>query len=349
MNQHQFNKLLEKYQHGECTPEEEEFMHKWQENLIHTDYITISSKEKATIKKRIWRRLSSNTIQANKPIWKTAWFRIGIAASALLAFSSVFLLVSHNKDNYTLQTITTSILDTQIEVKNTSSQEQEIILEDGSLVILKPSSSMIYPKHFGKKTRNIFLKGEASFDVKKDHHKPFIVHTGDLVTEVLGTSFTIKSNEKASLIEVSVQTGRVSVYEKDVNSIQTRSGVILTPNQKTIYYTDAKKLTTGIVEKPAVVQPLNSPESLIFKEDQLPGVLKALAQTYGIEVIMENSGLNECVFTGDLNGLPFLTQLDLICKSVNATSEQRGTAIFIKGEGCQLNTTDKTTNIKLTP
>jgi hypothetical protein len=56
---------------------------------------------------------------------------------------------------------------------------------------------------------------------------------------------------------------------------------------------------------------------------------------------MENRELNQCVFTGDLNGLPFLTQLDLICKSVNATSEQRGTAIFIKGEGCQLDTTDK--------
>jgi hypothetical protein len=132
----------------------------------------------------------------------------------------------------------------------------------------------------------------------------------------------------------------VSVYENSASTIETRSGVILTPNQKTTYYTNAKKLTTGIVEKPAIIQPLASPQSLIFEEDRLPAVLKRIAHTYGIEVIMENRGLNECVFTGDLNGLPFLTQLDLICKSVNATSEQRGTAIFIKGEGCQLNTTN---------
>jgi hypothetical protein len=92
------------------------------------------------------------------------------------------------------------------------------------------------------------------------------------------------------------------------------------------------------VEKPAIIQPLTSPQSLVFDEDLLPAVLKRIAQLYGIEVVMENIDLKQCVFTGDLNGLPFLTQLDLICKSVNATSEQRGTAIFIKGEGCQAST-----------
>jgi hypothetical protein len=341
MNQHQFNKLLEKYLSGECTPQEESFILEWQENLIRTDYVTVSSKEKKTIKKRIWQRLSRNTIRAGKPMWENTWFRMGVAASAMLVFASYFLLVDYNKEQSTVQSTTSSVLDTSIEVKNTSTKAQEITLEDGSQVTLKQNSSISYPRHFGEKTRSVLLKGEAYFNVKKDHNKPFIVHTGELVTEVLGTSFTIKSDKNESVIEVSVQTGRVSVYENNANPVKTRSAIILTPNQKTIYYAEAKKLTTGIVEKPAIIQPLASPKSLIFDEDNLPMVLKRIAQTYGIEVIMENRELNQCVFTGDLNGLPFLTQLDLICKSVNATSEQRGTAIFIKGEGCQLDTTDK--------
>ena len=212
MNQHQFNKLLEKYLNGECTPEEESFIHEWQENLIRTDYITISSKEKTTIKKRIWGRLLRDTLQASRPIWKNNWFRMGIAASALLVLSSLFLLFPRSQEGKNVQTITTSLTDVNIEVENTSSKEQKITLEDGSLVILKPNSRMSYPKHFGQKTRNVLLTGEAFFNVKKDHNKPFIVHTGDLVTEVLGTSFTIKSDENANVIEVSVQTGRVSVY-----------------------------------------------------------------------------------------------------------------------------------------
>jgi ferric-dicitrate binding protein FerR (iron transport regulator) len=340
MNQHQFNQILEKYLRGECTPGEERFILEWQENILRTDNITISSKEKTSIKKRIWRRLSGNTLQAGRPIWKSTWFAMGVAASALLVLSSLFLLMPRSEESQPPPIIADIMPETSVEVKNTTSKAKKITLEDGSLVILKPNSRMSYPRHFGQKTRNVLLEGEAFFDVKKDHNKPFIVHTGDLVTEVLGTSFTIKSDEKANVIEVSVQTGRVSVYENSASAIETRSGVILTPNQKTTYYTDARKLTTGIVEKPAIIQPLASPQSLIFEEDRLPAVLKRIAHTYGIEVIMENRGLNECVFTGDLNGLPFLTQLDLICKSVNATSEQRGTAIFIKGEGCQLNTTN---------
>jgi hypothetical protein len=340
MNQHQFNKLLEKYLNGECTPQEESFIMEWQENFIESTTINITPKEKQTIRKRIWKRLSHNTINSKKTIWQTGWFRIGVAASLLLAFGSIFLIGSSDKKHHsdTAPYTNTALLDTSIEVKNTSASVQQITLEDGSQVMLKQNSSISYPKHFGEKTRSVLLKGEAFFNVKKNHNKPFIVHTGDLVTEVLGTSFTIKADENENVIEVSVQTGRVSVYENNTSPVKTRSGVILTPNQKTIYYTQDKKLTTGIVEKPAIIQPLASPKSLIFEEDRLPVVLKSIAHTYGIEVILENRGLNQCVFTGDLNGLPFLTQLDLICKSVNATSEQRGTAIFIKGEGCQSST-----------
>jgi hypothetical protein len=64
-------------------------------------------------------------------------------------------------------------------------------------------------------------------------------------------------------------------------------------------------------------------------------VLKKLENAYGIQIIVENQMLNQCVFTADLNDLPLHTQLDLICKSVNASFEQRGTSIFINGEGCK--------------
>jgi ferric-dicitrate binding protein FerR (iron transport regulator) len=58
-----------------------------------------------------------------------------------------------------------------------------------------------------------------------------VVHTGDLVTEVLGTSFTIKSYENSKSI-VLVRTGKVSVYERKNEEKQKRNGVILTPNKK---------------------------------------------------------------------------------------------------------------------
>jgi ferric-dicitrate binding protein FerR (iron transport regulator) len=68
------------------------------------------------------------------------------------------------------------------------------------VVQLNPNSTISYPEHFGQKTRTVYLKGEAFFNIKRNPAKPFVVHTGDLVTEVLGTSFTIKSYENSNLL-----------------------------------------------------------------------------------------------------------------------------------------------------
>jgi len=222
-----------------------------------------------------------------------------------------------------------------IEVKNTASNPRQIKLEDGSVVILKGNSSVTYPEHFGKQSRIVFLKGEAFFNVKRDPTKPFIVHTGELVTEVLGTSFTVKSYEDAQSIEVLVTTGRVSVYENSAKTSQKRNGVILTPNQQIVFDKVSRKLSPSIVEKPVVIQPPANPFVFIFEEACLPEVLKKLENAYGLEIVIENQALNQCIFTADLNELPLRTQLDLICKSVNASYEQRGTSIFINGEGCK--------------
>jgi ferric-dicitrate binding protein FerR (iron transport regulator) len=86
-------------------------------------------------------------------------------------------------------------------------------LEDGSEVQLNPNSTISYPEHFGQKTRTVYLKGEAFFSIKRNPAKPFVVHTGELVTEVLGTSFTIKSYENAKAIEVWLQVKYLSMSE----------------------------------------------------------------------------------------------------------------------------------------
>jgi hypothetical protein len=59
-----------------------------------------------------------------------------------------------------------------------------------------------------------------------------------------------------------------------------------------------------------------------------------MSKHYGVEIISTNPKSNDCLITADLNGLALFTQLDLICKSIGATYEKRGTVIFIKGDGC---------------
>jgi ferric-dicitrate binding protein FerR (iron transport regulator) len=219
-------------------------------------------------------------------------------------------------------------------VKNTTQKPREIRLEDGSIIQLSANSSISYPEHFGNKQRNVYLKGEAFFDVQKDPTKPFIVHAGNLTTEVLGTSFRIKSYEEAQTIEVSVKTGRVSVFEDNNEQTKTRKGMILTPNQRVIFNKYTKEIIPAIVIQPSPIIQVANAETFIFEETPVEQVLSKLRRIYGLEMVVENQALNHCVFTGDLNDLPLDTQLDLICKSINSTHEQRGTSIFINGQGC---------------
>src|SRR5690606_4748296 len=97
-------------------------------------------------------------------------------------------------------------------VKN-DGEPKQLLLPDGSTVWLNSESQIQYADNFTGKTREIFLSGEASFDVKRDESKPFIVHTGSLATQVLGTSFNIRAYIEQTDIEVTVSSGKVSVSD----------------------------------------------------------------------------------------------------------------------------------------
>lgn len=336
MNQHEFNQLLEKYLAGDCTPDEEKLIHDWQAHLLQNTSLTLEEPEKNSVKKRLWQNIQQTVWVSEADIVRPRWRWVSWAAAAsVIVMAGVFWWNTRRIDVNDVAINPLIETPNGIEVKNTAANPREIKLEDGSIVLLKTNSSVTYPEHFGQKNRSVFLKGEAFFKVKHDPTKPFVVHAGELVTEVLGTSFTVKSYEESQAIEVVVATGRVSVYENSTKKPLQRNGVILTPNQKITFDKTSRKLTPSLIERPVVIHVPSTPSLFVFEETPLPKVLKKLENAYGLQIIVENQTLNQCVFTADLNELPLHTQLDLICKSINATYEQRGTSLFINGEGCK--------------
>jgi ferric-dicitrate binding protein FerR (iron transport regulator) len=295
--------------------------------------LTLPDAQKEGIKKRMWQAIRSQTgPTVNRKIIRLAWLS-GIAASLLLGLVW-FYTQSTNESESLVATLVRE--QTGIEVKNTNSTEQEVTLPDGTTVLLTHHSSLVYEKTFNQARREVYLKGEAFFKVKRDVTKPFVVHTGELVTEVLGTSFRIRENEQGKTTEVSVSTGKVSVYTQDHTQKHDRNGVIITPNQRVLYDANTHNITPGIVEKPvAVLSQEELKASLLYKEATFEKVLSELTQLYGIEFVISNATVKDCRITADLNGLSMFTQLELICKSIDATYEKRGTVVFIKGNGCQ--------------
>jgi len=260
---------------------------------------------------------------------KFYWIASGIAALFVIFFSLFYQSDFKNKLEFA------SIPRNGVETKNNANSLQKITLPDGSHVLLGKNAHIVVAENFGVKTRTVYLTGEAFFTITKNEKIPFFVHVDNLITEVIGTSFKISKPTSDKLIEVSVKTGKVSVYTHDQKSMNKSNGVIITPNQKAVFNIISRTINESIVDVPQVILQNIKKSDFEFDDVHVSGIFKKMQQIYGIEIIQVNSNINLCVFTGDLNGLDMFKQLDFICSSINASYEVRGSSIFISGEGCK--------------
>lgn len=333
MTQQKFNQLLKRYLAGETTAAEEQFLLEWYEGPANKVELNLTEFQKETIKKRMWNRIRPRT----QPAWTTRIIRLAwisaIAACLILGWIWVSPLDSPLRLDSTVASMIKERKKT--EVKNTDQSEREVLLPDGSKVTLNPGSSLSYDPPFNQSLREVTLTGEAFFEVKHDETRPFVVHTGELVTEVLGTSFRIKQNSRGKSVEVSVREGRVSVYAEDIQSKGEHNGVIITQNQRVLFDATTQRIVPGIVEEPVpLALPAEAPPTLVFQEASFEKVLAELSRLYGIEFVISNPAVKDCRITADLHDLSMFTQLDLVCKSVGATYDKRGTVVFVNGDGC---------------
>jgi transmembrane sensor len=95
------------------------------------------------------------------------------------------------------------------------SESKFILLEDSTQVWLNAATSLEFPDRFDEKKREVFLTGEAYFDVKHADKVPFVIHIGDISVTVLGTAFNIKAYPGQKNITVAVSRGKVKVTRKD--------------------------------------------------------------------------------------------------------------------------------------
>ena len=335
MTQYEFEKLIEKYLQGQCSAEEELQLDEWSNKQMQHVKAPMSHERILIQKKRLWHNIQRSTNTKSFLLRKMNVYSLGLVASVLLliVFSPI---VYRNIISKTGINKNTSGKLAGVEMINTTNSPQSVTLNDGTTVSLQPKSSLIYPEKFGDNNRVVYLKGEGFFKVKRDTTKPFLVYAGTLVTEVLGTSFTIKSFEKDKVAEVIVLSGKVKVYSSENGDVNKKFGkeTILTPNQKIVFNKTTQYIQPQVVENPVVLNPVQSVSNFIFQDTPLFDVIKKIENIYGLHVVISPS-LENCQFSGDLNGLDFNTQLDLICKSVNASSEKKDTLIVINGEGCK--------------
>ena len=170
----------------------------------------------------------------------------------------------------------------------------ELELSDGTQVTLNSGSSLKYPVRFlDNQVREVFLTGEAFFDVTKSKTDIFKVHANEIVTEVYGTQFNIMAYENEDIQEVVLVEGSVGVSNTVDSSNQK---LMLVPNQKA----QLNKTTATISKKDVNVDSYIAwkYDVLNFQNLKFQDILKKMERHYNITIVNEFHGIENDPYTG---------------------------------------------------
>ncbi len=264
-----------------------------------------------------------------------SWYRLAAAMTGLLLLGAGIYYYRHTPTvNPPEQRITSVLANDNLQRTNQTHGNQVLYLVDGSKVILKPGSSIKHAVFLQKDKREIYLEGNAFFEVAKDPARPFYVYTKDIVMRVLGTSFNVTTDTHNGDVTVVVRTGKVSVYKKTSHPV---GQLILTSNQKVLYKAQTSDLiSSGLSssETRSNLIPVSPAFDFNFEERPVGEIFNTLVNAYGIPIHYDGNGLSKCVVTTSLGEEEFEEKLKIICAAIGATYRIKNNGVFIEGGSC---------------
>ena len=308
---------------------------KWTENEIKENFLQLETdiqEEKNGVR-------NGTNLPSIRPLVHYRWFSAIAASVALvLGVSAVWWWYGvSQKDAATYENLITKSSVRLLEKTNGNAKPLLVVLSDGSSVLLQKNSRLSYPPTFQGETREVYLEGEALFEVAKNSEKPFFVYANELVAKVLGTSFVVKAYPDQKNVQILVKTGKVSVYRfaeakaKEITQSRELDGVVITPNQQITYQRIEAEFKKSIVEQPVA---LNN-ELFEFKNTPVSDVLKTIQETYGIVIVYDENTLANCPLTASLTDEPLYGKLDLICRAIGADYQVIDGQIVVNSKGCK--------------
>jgi ferric-dicitrate binding protein FerR (iron transport regulator) len=177
------------------------------------------------------------------------------------------------------------------------------VLPDGTKVWLNRSSQIRYSENFGRKEREIFLSGEAFFDVAANAVAPMLIHARNIDVQVLGTAFNIDAYENNKHIEVTLVNGRVEVVSHE----QQERKILLNKSKKLIIPVEQATVTPAATDwKVTALKDLRTSDikwasdTLVFRKQPMIDLSAQLELKYGVRIIIQNPHLKNVRFSGTL-------------------------------------------------
>lgn len=243
---------------------------------------------------------------------KTSYLRIAAVILFIFTFGFLFKFLVDNFGDETIRT---------------NGEIVEAKLPDGSEITLYTGSSIKYDKKFTKKERRVRIEGEVFFDVTPDKNKPFRVVTDDVITEVLGTSFSVSQTADKGT-KVAVAEGRVKVYNRET----PEDFVVLGAGERVSF--DAKSNNfTPKAEVPANTFAWKT-KTLRFQDTSLEEIARQLEKVYLVNVTFEDQKSLDCTVTVEFENAELNDVITVLENTLNLQVQVNDDKVIFIGSGC---------------
>lgn len=299
--------LIIKYLQGNLSGQETQTLKEWlKEDSSHRKVFenivsgwNLSEKDIEKAKHKVFRHITRDVPKAgqSKKVRPVLWgYLVGAAATIGL----IAILIIWHQPVVPAQEKTAVSQEILIEKETAPGQKLTFELPDGTLVKLNASSKITFPQVFGQHVREVSLTGEAFFSVTRDESKPFRITSNDMLVEVLGTSFNVRSYDDEDFATVAVKTGKVAVKSPDEQLfLLPKEAATLKPGlhglSKTVISNDL--LFFGWID-----------QQIIFQEESIGEIFKTLSRWYDVDFVVKKKLNEKKEFTAKYKN-PVLTEV----------------------------------------
>lgn len=279
--------LSEMFESGDCRQFDDYCRTKWTESSEN-----ISEEERIRMKADLMKSISQNEQKLFRKVFAKRLYRVAAVAAVVAAviFGVVSILFPSEPEVF--------------EVIVDRGQKSTLTLPDGSRVWINSASSVSYTADYNVKDRNVYLNGEAFFEVASGHELPFIVHAQDLKVTALGTKFNVRAYSEDQAILTTLVEGKVSATAGE-------NSQVLLPDQEASYDKATGQISKAEVQDDAHAVPWMQ-NGILFQDDSLEEIAVILARMYNVNIVFENEQVKKYSYTGLIRNNSLSNILDLI-------------------------------------
>ncbi|WP_129731337.1 FecR domain-containing protein [Parabacteroides goldsteinii] len=325
--------LLDRFMRGETSPEEEQLLLEWFRNSASRDeilhfyqqrWIETSDEElPAEVQGRMFLRIKErmHEIEESQKDRETRTIKPKSSFTRFLPYAATILLCIGIFSSY-LYTLKKSQVASEYTVSAEKGQRASIVLPDGTKVWLNSHTELRYKSDYGVKERNVFLNGEAYFEVSKDKEHRFVVKSGEMEVEALGTSFNVKAYNEDPDFVATLFEGSIKAGTGDDNS------VILTPNQHVSLNRQSRSLTVGTSENVSYARMWRNNE-LAFEREKLDDIAILLNRMYNVQLEFKSDKIRNYRFSGVIKNNSLDNVIEIISLTAPIIYESHGDTIIL--------------------